>query len=149
MPTTVKTDMLKTLLPVDGSAAALRAVDHMIRVAATCQEMEIHLVNVQAPTDSWELKSHLRPAEIEAMQQTRGGDALAEARQRLDTAGIAYVPAVLLGPVAETLWAFARDQKCDQIVMGSKGESFIAEAVTGSVAHDMLRLASIPVTFVK
>jgi nucleotide-binding universal stress UspA family protein len=56
---------------------------------------------------------------------------------------------VLLGPVAETLVAYARDQGCDQLIMGNKGESFLAETITGSVAHDVLRLSPIPVTFVK
>jgi nucleotide-binding universal stress UspA family protein len=141
--------MLKILLPVDGSEAALRAVDYLIRMAASCQQLEIHVVNVQPPVDSWELKSHLRPAEIEAMQETRGGDALRPARERLDKAGVAYIPAVLLGPVAETIVAYAREQGCDQVIMGNKGESFLAEAVTGSVAHEVLRLAPLPVTFVK
>jgi nucleotide-binding universal stress UspA family protein len=56
---------------------------------------------------------------------------------------------VLLGPVAETIVACARDKGCEQILMGNKGESFIAEAITGSIAHDVLRLTSLPVTYVK
>jgi len=143
------TDMLKILLPIDGSEAALRAVDYLIRMAATCQKLEVHVINVQPPVESWELRSHLRPTEIEAMQETRGGDALQSARERLDRAGVTCIPAVLLGPVAETLVAYARDQGCDQLIMGNKGESFLAETITGSVAHDVLRLSPIPVTFVK
>lgn len=141
--------MPKVLLPVDGSRASLRAVEYVIDLTRRCQPMDILLVNVQPPADSWELKSHVRPAEIEAMQESRGGDALAAARQLLDAAKVAYTPAVLIGPVAETLVAYAQDQACDRIVMGNKGESFIAEAVTGSVAHDVLRLTPLPVTFVK
>lgn len=141
--------MLKALLPVDGSRASLRAVEYVIELAKSCQPMDILLVNVQPPVDSWELKSHVRPAEIEAMQEARGGDALAAARGLLDAAQIAYTPAVLLGPVAETLVACARDKGCHKIIMGNKGESFIEEAVTGSVAHDVLRHTSLPVTFVK
>jgi nucleotide-binding universal stress UspA family protein len=141
--------MPKTLVPVDGSAAALRAVDYAARLAAGCQAMEIFLINVQPPTDSLELKRFMTTAEIEAMQEVRGGDALAAARQRLEAAGVAYTPEVLLGPVAETIVAYAREKGCDQIVMGNKGESFLAEVITGSVAHDVLRLATMPVMFVK
>ncbi|MDP2811287.1 MAG: universal stress protein [Rhodocyclaceae bacterium] len=141
--------MPEILVPVDGSAASLNAVLHTIKLHKDCPAMRILLVNVQPPPDSWELKSHLRAAEIEAMQETRGGDTLAAARALLDAAGAPYRAEVLLGPVAETLVAHATETGCDRIVMGSKGETFIEEAVTGSVAHEVLRLSEIPVTFVK
>lgn len=141
--------MLKTLLPVDGSSASLRAVEYVIKLYASCQNGQIVLLNVQPPSDSWELTSHLRPAEIEAMQVSRGGDALESARKLLDAAKVPYEPAVLLGPVAESIVACARDKGCEQIVMGNQGESFLAEAVTGSIAHEVLRLSQFPVTYVK
>lgn len=141
--------MLKTLLPVDGSVASLRAVEYVIRLYQSCNSGEIVLINVQSPSDSWELKSHLRPAEIQAMQESRGGDAIASARELLDAAKVPYEAEVLLGPVAETIVASAKEMGCEQIIMGNKGESFIAEAITGSVAHDVLRLSSLPVTYVK
>lgn len=141
--------MLKTLLPVDGSEASLRAVHYVAKLYGSCHNGRIVLLNVQPPSDSWELKSHLRPAEIEAMQVARGGDALESARKLLDDAGAPYEAEVRLGEVAETIVACASDTGCEQIVMGNKGESFIAEAVSGSVAHDVLRLTNIPVTYVK
>jgi nucleotide-binding universal stress UspA family protein len=141
--------MLKTLLPVDGSSASLRAVEYVIKLYGSCHNGQIVLLNVQAPSDSWELTSHLRPAEIDAMQISRGGDALEAARKLLDAAKVPYEPAVMLGPVAESIVACARDKICEQIVMGNKGESFLAEAVTGSIAHEVLRLSQFPVTYVK
>jgi nucleotide-binding universal stress UspA family protein len=141
--------MLKTLLPVDGSTASLRAVEYVIKVYGSCHNGQVVLLNVQPPSDSWELKSHLRPAEIEAMQVSRGGDALDVARKLLDAATVPLEAVVLLGPVAETIVACANTKGCEQIIMGNKGESFIAEAITGSVAHDVLRLSAIPVTYVK
>lgn len=141
--------MPKILLPVDGSPASLRAVEFAIEMARSCDALELLLVNVQSPSDSWELKSFLKPAEIEAMQESKGGDALDEARRLLDGAKVPYTPVVLLGLVAETIVAHARDQACNQIVMGNKGESFLEEVATGSVAHEVLRLAAVPVTFVK
>lgn len=141
--------MLKALVPVDGSAAALRAVDYAIKLVQNCELATIQLVNVQPPADSWEIKSFLKPSEIEAMQESRGGDALAAARELLDRAGVEYTPAVLLGPVAATLVGYAREQGCEHILMGSRGESMLEEVVLGSVAHEVLRLSPLPVTFVK
>ncbi len=141
--------MLKALLPVDGSTAALRAVEYVVKLYKNCQTGQVVLVNVQPPTDAWEVKRFMKQAEIEAMQESRGGDALASARQLLDAAQVPYEPEVLLGPVAESIVACAREKGCEQIVMGNKGESFLEEAVTGSVAHDVLRLSPLPVTYVK
>lgn len=141
--------MLKALVAVDGSAAALRAVEYAIKLADSCAALELLLLNVQAPVDSWELKSHLRQSEIEAMQESNGGDALAAARQMLDDADIACTPDVAVGPVATTIVAYAASHGCDSIIMGSKGETFPEEIVIGSVAHEVLRLATIPVTFIK
>ncbi len=141
--------MIKILVPVDGSPASLRAVEYAIRLFKSCQAAQIVLLNVQPPIDAIEVRRFMKPTEIEAMQESRGGDALAPARKLLDEAGVAYEPLVLIGPVAESIAACAQDKGCEQIVMGNKGETFLQEAVWGSVAHDVLRLSPVPVTYVK
>jgi nucleotide-binding universal stress UspA family protein len=141
--------MLKVLVPVDGSAASLRAVEHTIKFANSCPVLEVVLLNVQAPSDSWELRSHLRQSEIEAMQVSKGGDALDEARRRFEAAGISCTPEVAMGPVAATIVDYARSHGCDGIIMGNKGETFLEEITIGSVAHDVLRHSAVPVTFIK
>lgn len=71
---------MKILLPVDGSSHSDRAVQHAITAVGGCAGREIHAINVQEPIDAPELLSHMPMREIEAMQQTRGGDALVSAR---------------------------------------------------------------------
>ncbi len=78
-----------------------------------CSNPQIFLINVQAPIDAPEIRSHMPASEIEAMQETRGGDALAAARELLEKAGIAFAPSVLIGPIAETIAQFAVNQGCD------------------------------------
>lgn len=141
--------MLKVLVPVDGSAASLRAVEYAIKLHKVCQAGQIVLINVQPPIDAVEVRRFMKQAEIEAMQESRGGDSLASSRQLLDAAGVAYEPQVLLGPVAESIVACAKEKGCDLIIMGNKGETFIQEAVVGSVAHEVLRHSPMPVTYVK
>jgi nucleotide-binding universal stress UspA family protein len=142
--------MFKVLLPVDGSPSSLRAVDHVINLTRRVgDKIEILLVNVQPPVDAWEVKRFLPESEVQAMQESKGGDALAAARQKLDAAGVAYTPAVLLGAVAETVVAHAGVQACDGIIMGTRGESTLRELLVGSIAHDVIRLADRPVTLVK
>lgn len=140
---------MKILIPIDGSEQSERAVQHVIALLQGCKDHQVLLLNVQEPADAPELTSHMRPSEIEAMQESRGGDALAGARALLDAAGIAYVPTVLIGPIAETIHQFAVDQGCDKIVMGTRGLGTLGSMLLGSVATDLLRLTKLPVTLVK
>ena len=91
---------MRILLPVDGSEHSERVARHAILLAKNSTACEILLLNVQPPVDALEVLGHMPLREIEAMQETRGGDALAPARALLDAAGVAYEPMVVLGPVA-------------------------------------------------
>jgi nucleotide-binding universal stress UspA family protein len=143
--------MFKALIPVDGSPSSLRAVEHVITLTKRVGDtVEILLANnVQPPVDAWEVERFLPESEVQAMQESKGGDALAEAPTKFEAAGVACTPAVLLGPVAETLVAHARERNCDSIIMGTRGESTLRELAVGSVAHDVIRLTDRPVTLVK
>jgi len=141
--------MRKILVPVDGSSNADRAVQHVISLARTNPAREIVLLNVQAPVDAWEARSFLKTSEIEALQESRGGDALASARALLDAAQVRYTPLVLLGPVPETIARAALEQGCDGIVMGTRGLGAVAGVLLGSVTSRLIHLADVPVTLVK
>ncbi len=140
---------MKILLPVDGSEHSERVARHAILLAKNSTACEILLLNVQPPIDAPEVLGHMPLCEIEAMQETRGGDALGPARALLDAAGVAYEPQVALGPVAETIARIAKERQCDAIVMGLRGAGKLVTALMGSVARDVFALAHCPVTAVK
>ncbi len=140
---------MKILLAVDGSEHSIRAARHVIEAVKGCDLHEVVLLNVQEPVDAPEIRSHMKASEIEAMQETHGGDALRPVRGVLDAAGVRYTPTVLIGPVAETIVQFADDHKCDKIVMGTRGLGALGGALLGSVSQKVLQLARLPVTLVK
>jgi nucleotide-binding universal stress UspA family protein len=140
---------MKILLAVDGSVHAEGAVRHVIRLAHACVAVEVTLVTVVPPSDAWELKRFMKAEEIEAMQESQGGDTLAAARALLDAAGVVYTPKVLLGPVAETLVQEAKAGSAEMIVMGSRGLGAVESAVLGSTTLAVMQLSSLPVTVVK
>lgn len=140
---------MKILLAVDGSVYSERAVRYVIHLAQECANIEVTLTTVVPPSDAWELKRFMKPEEIEAMQESQGGDALALARTLLDAANVRYQPQVLLGPVAKTLVRHAEEWSAGQIVMGSHGHGAAEGTVLGSVALNVIHLASMPVTVVK
>ncbi len=140
---------MKILLPVDGSPHSDRATQHAIATLQGCDGRQVLLINVQEPIDAPEIRGHMPASEIEAMQETRGGDALVSARALLDKAGVNYIPSVLIGPVAETIAQFATDQACDRIVMGTRGLGAMSGVLLGSVTTELLHLTRLPVTLVK
>jgi nucleotide-binding universal stress UspA family protein len=141
--------MRKVLVPVDGSANSDRAVRHVAERAVRNPALEVHLLNVQPEISDWEVRRFLKKEEVEAMEESRGGDAMQSARAILDAAGVRYTPQVLIGPVAETIAKTALEQNCDGIVMGTRGLGAVAGTLLGSVTAKVIQLADVPVTLVK
>jgi nucleotide-binding universal stress UspA family protein len=140
---------MKILLPVDGSTHSDRAVRQVISEAKAGADIQVDLINVQPPIAASEVFGHIPAYEIEAMQETRGGDALQSARALLDKADVPYTPVVRIGPVAETIARYAVENSCDSIVMGTRGLGAIRSVLMGSVATRLLSLTELPVTLVK
>jgi nucleotide-binding universal stress UspA family protein len=136
---------MKILLAVDGSKSALDAVDFVIQHAAQFrQKPQVELVTVHRPVPKLPgMGAAVSKGQIERYYEEEGAAALAEAKKRLDGAGLAYEPRVLVGPAAETLIKHAQKSGCDLIAVGSP------KALIGSVATKVLHTSGIPVLLVK
>lgn len=140
---------MKLLVPIDGSDTSLRAVDALIaKLAAYRPPVEVHLLNVQNALrkDVGQFVDH---EEIRRYHQEEGAKALAPARARLDAQAVVHTAHVFVGDdPASVIVQFAKEQKVDEIVMGSHGRSELAQILLGSVAREVLRGAGVPVTLV-
>lgn len=137
------------LVPVDGSLPALRAVDHLLReVADSTIAPAISVVNVQAPLPS-EITRFISSAVVHDYHRETGEAALADARARLEKAGLAYSEHVLLGEAAPTIADYARENGCTLIVIGSRGLGSVAGILLGSVTSRVVHLTDLPVVVVK
>ena len=142
--------MMKILLPVDGSENALRATRFAIGVAGNCAEgLELHLLTVQLPIVSGDVKMFVSQDQINAYYHDEGIKALADARAALGVAGVDYVFHIGVGPIAETIAAYAKDKACDQVIMGSRGLGTVKGMLLGSVTTKVIHLVDVPVTLVK
>jgi len=140
----------RILLPVDGSDNALRAVRHIIANTDWYQRpLELHLLNVQLPIASGLVKSFISRSQLDDYYHDEGVSALESARSELDAGNVPHHDHVSVGDSAETILYYARDKKCDLVVMGTHGHSAIGDVLLGSVASRVLHQASIPVLFVK
>ncbi len=141
--------MIRVLVAVDGSPNSKRAVRYLVRWIRTAEPMEVHIVNVQEPIDSLEIRRFKLPRDIRRLQRQRGVEQLSGARALLDKARIRYEAHALIGKVAETIVRFAQGRHCDAIIMGTRGMTPLANLMLGSVATKVIHLARTPVTLVK
>jgi|688.fasta_scaffold969466_2 nucleotide-binding universal stress UspA family protein len=143
--------MSRSLLPFDGSPAATRALNYLIRQVSSglAAKAEVHLINVQPLADAWIVHRLLPEAELATMARAYGEAVLAPAVATLTAAGIKVTPHIERGEIASVITQLAADQSCDQIVMGTRGLSTLGDLLLGSIATRVLHLATVPVTFVK
>jgi nucleotide-binding universal stress UspA family protein len=141
--------VLRMLLPIDGSENSLRAVDYLLRTAGWYREtIEVHLLNVQHPLPG-DVSMFVRGDQIKQYHQEEGAKALAPARAKLDAAKITYVSQVSVGDPADVIASYAKEKRCDQICIGTRGLGHIAGMLLGSVATKVIHLSNVPVLLVK
>ncbi|MBM3580373.1 MAG: universal stress protein [Alphaproteobacteria bacterium] len=136
------------LIPIDGSPASLRAVDAVIDRVQKGQKTRIHLINVQ-PALPQAVTDFVGKRSVRDFHKELGEKELKKACAKLNKANIAHGIEIAVGDVAETIAAYATKLKCDEIVMGTRGHSQIANLLLGSSTTKLLHLAKVPVTLVK
>lgn len=72
-----------------------------------------------------------------------------EVKSRLEAEGLNATVELLQGSPAEVILAYAKEHTVDVIVIGSRGLGGIREFVLGSVSHNVVQSARIPVLVVK
>lgn len=141
---------MKILIPIDGSASAVRAMEHVIASTAWLKETpQLFLLNVQWKLASGNVKLFINQETISEYYREQGMDALAAAREKLDAAGLAYTYHISVGAPAEAIVQYAQEQQIDQIAMGAQGQSKLSAMLLGSVVSKVLHLSSIPVLLIK
>ena len=141
---------MKILVPIDGSASALRAVEHVIASTGWLKETpQVFLLNVQWKIASGNVKLFINQETINDYYREQGMEALVAAREKLDAAKLAYTYHISVGTPAEAIVQYAQEQQVDQIAMGAQGQNKLAAMLLGSVVSKVLHLATIPVLIIK
>jgi nucleotide-binding universal stress UspA family protein len=137
------------LVAIDGSAAALRALAVALRLLSQRPDIGLHLLNVQAPlVQPWPSKL-VSPDMIEAELCSQAEPLLAPAVAQARAAGVPCQTHVRIGAAATEVVDCAQANRCDAILMGTRGLGAVAGVMLGSVARQVVHLASVPVTLVK
>lgn len=141
--------MLRLLVPVDGSDASQRAIEHLLKKLGWYKEpAEIHVLNVQYPLHG-DVSMFVSQDQIRQFHHDEGMKALQPARDRLQAAGVSCVLHIGIGEPAEIIVQYAREKQCDQIFMGTRGLGSVAGMLLGSVAMKVIHLSDTPLLLVK
>jgi nucleotide-binding universal stress UspA family protein len=141
---------VKILVPIDGSDNSLRALRYLIDHRDEFgKAVDLHILNAQPPVASGAVKMFIDDEQLRQYYQDEATQALRAARQLLDEAGVAYRHHIVVGDVATTITRFAGENRCAQIVMGTRGLGAVSGVIMGSVTTKVVQLAEVPVLLVK
>jgi nucleotide-binding universal stress UspA family protein len=135
----------RTLIPVEESESASRAIEYVIRSARFGSMSEVHLINVQPEIMQGDFAWN---DVVEAEKRTRlaaGKTAIERARKLLDDNKIACKMAIRFGRTAKTIVQYASEEGIDAIVMGMRSRGPVARLLRRSVAAQVARMADVPV----
>ena len=140
---------MKILLPLDGSEPALEAVRHALRLVRDGLRADFVLANVQEPTYLYEMVLAPDAEVLERVSGAAGAHSLQAGEALLAAAGIVFEREIASGDPAHTLVEIIERYGCDAVIMGARGMGRLRRAMLGSVSHEVLHAASVPVTIVK
>lgn len=137
----------KVLLPVDGSVSSRRAMDNAVSLSKT-MNLEILLLYV---TGAIPAVITGKPREEAEKSQKEEADVvlvpyLAFLNENKVNYNVMVVPAFR---VWNRICKVAEDEKCDMIIMGSRGLGDWEGVMIGSVTHKVLAHCTIPVLVVR
>src|SRR5688572_10415137 len=126
------------LVPVDGSAASIRALEHAgRRKHSTSEALSIIVLNVQTPLppSRFVTRSILNQHYVRMSNR-----ALSRARATARRLKIDVRFYVRRGHPASTIARFAHERKCSEIIMDTRGRGKFGSLFLGSVALAVIQL---------
>lgn len=140
---------MKILIPLDGSALALDAVHHALKLHHQGLRADFVLATVQEPDTVYDMLMVPDADARDNVNQTVGAAAMESAIALFNAAGVPFESEVRSGYPAPMLIEIAEDYSCDAIIIGANGHGTLRSALLGSVSQAILQTSSLPVTIVK
>lgn len=139
----------KILCAIDGSRAAVRAVDFAVSLAAS-HKAELRFITVSTVSQDSAAKSPFWDTRLFDAGENLIARELAEAMGAAEQAGVAQASSVTVAgrDIAAAIVSYAATEGYDHIVMGSTGHSAFGRLLTGSVVDEVLNQPHPPVTVV-
>ncbi|MFM9281321.1 universal stress protein [Paenibacillus jiagnxiensis] len=140
----------KILLAYDGSQAANKALERAVQLVNLTKGAELRVVHVfDFPRVFIGEGLAPIPASINKEYYDLANQTAEDVKNKIAQAGVDAVVDVIQGSPAEVILDYAAEHGADVIIVGSRGLGGIREFVLGSVSHNVVQHAKIPVLVVK
>jgi nucleotide-binding universal stress UspA family protein len=147
---TIKGNMMKILLPIDGSKSSLNAAKYVATMAKNSRSPTlVTLISVHDDAGLGHVKQFVAKSVVDDYLREVSEKELKAAQKILDVARIKHNMVIKRGHIAEEILALANKEKVDIIVMGAKGRSGFVDILMGSVAQRISSSAKQPVLLIK
>lgn len=140
----------KLVVAYDGSPQSKQALDTAIRFTRLMPGLHICVLHViKYPAYMIGEAYVTSPPSIRETMLNDADRLAAEAEARLQPLGVRYGIYLTEGYPADVIVEFAGEHHCDLILIGSRGHTGLKEWVLGSVSHNVVQRAKVPVYVVK
>ncbi|NSL50612.1 universal stress protein [Calidifontibacillus erzurumensis] len=140
----------KILVAYDGSELAKKALQMAIQFSKKNPNLQIDVIHVyQIPTIAI-ADGIYTPSAKQALQYYENAEKVLEEAKKIAEEQSVNINAVLKeGIFAKNIVDYADEAGCDVILIGSRGLSGLKEMFLGSVSHNVVQKANVPVLIVK
>ncbi|MDP4095745.1 universal stress protein [Paenibacillus sp. P96] len=140
----------KILLAYDGSKAANKALEKAVQLVRLTEGAELRVVHAfDFPRIYIGEGLAPIPASVNKEYYDLANQTSEEVKNRITQSGVEATVDVIQGSPAEVILDYAAEHGSDVIIIGSRGLGGIREFVLGSVSHNVVQHAQIPVLVVK
>ena len=138
----------KILVAFDGSPQSYQAFDFALEISKLCPGVapEIFIISVAQPPEPIDI------VEVDAVidSATQHYEELFKGlRKKVRERNLEIKTEVVVGHPADQIVKYAKDKKCDMVIVGQKGKSKIESWLLGSVSKRVATYAPCTVTIVK
>ena len=145
-----KGNIMKILLPIDGSKTSLNAAKYVANMAKNSRSpTTVTLISVHDDAGLGHIKQFVAKSVVDDYLREVSEKELKAAQKVLDLARVKHNMVIKRGHIAEEIIALANKDKVDLIVLGAKGRSGFLDVLMGSVAQRVSSAAKQPVLLIK
>ncbi|MGH7650614.1 MAG: universal stress protein [Gemmatimonadaceae bacterium] len=136
----------RILVPVEHSAYDDVILDHVRKLARSCNNASIVLIHV---ADGWAARN-IRQLDLRESEEMKSDREYIEAlANSLERDGFQAEAILAGGDPAKEIAACAEREKCDLIAMATHGHRGLSDVLRGSVASELRHISMLPVLMVR
>lgn len=139
----------RILVPVDESDQSGAALGYALEAYPDASITVLHVVDPRDFRTYGGVEGWVDMEQLAEQQRAHAERLVEDARERAADHEIAVTGEVVTGNAPRSIVEYAEENDIDHIVMGSHGRSGVSRVLLGSVAENVVRRSSVPVTVIR